>query len=101
MTLTGDGSTFARLVEEFERQQLAPLGPRLAYWVAYRSGKLTVSAAEAAKKLGCGRNTVYELIRIGQLRAVRFGRRIRIPLRELDEYLARAVATQMQPDGAK
>ena len=29
--------------------------------------------------LGIGRNTVYELIRSGQIRSVRIGRQIRIP----------------------
>lgn len=37
--------------------------------------------------LGIGRNTAYELIRSGQTRSVRIGRRIRIPRDALLEFL--------------
>jgi len=47
---------------------------------------LTYSVAEAARALGVGRNTVYELIRTGQLPHIKLGRRLlisRAALREL------------------
>ena len=37
--------------------------------------------------LGIGRNTVYELIRSGQIRSVRIGRQIRIPREALLDFL--------------
>lgn len=64
--------------------------------------RLTVSVEEAAKMLGCGRTTVYEMVRLGQLPALRLGKcgkRIRIPFKSLEEWIESA--TQMQPDGRK
>ena len=49
--------------------------------------KLTVSVDEAARLLGIGRNKAYELVRTGELRHVRAGRRVIIPRRALDEFL--------------
>lgn len=36
---------------------------------------LTISIAEASKAIGCGRTTIYELIRQGRLEIVKLGRR--------------------------
>lgn len=46
------------------------------------NARLTVSVAEAASLLGCGTNTVYQLVRTGQLPTVKLtstGHRKRIP----------------------
>lgn len=43
---------------------------------------------EVGRILGIGRNTVYELIRTGQLRSINVGRKILIPLTAIDEFLA-------------
>ncbi len=39
--------------------------------------------------LSIGRNTAYELIRSGQIRSVRTGRKIRVPKEAIAEYLSR------------
>lgn len=48
---------------------------------------LTLTVAETAQALRVGRNTVYELIRQGELPALRIGRAIRVPERGLREWL--------------
>ena len=37
--------------------------------------------------LGVGRNGVYDLIRSGQLRSIRVGRKILIPLTAIEDFL--------------
>ena len=48
--------------------------------------------------LGIGRTMLYELIRRGDLRPIRIGRCVRIPRRELEEFVERLVG-QSQSDG--
>jgi excisionase family DNA binding protein len=48
------------------------------------SALLTVP--EAAKYLGVGRKKVYELIEWGELKAVKLGRSIQVPLDSLDRF---------------
>jgi excisionase family DNA binding protein len=50
--------------------------------------KLLLDVIEAADALGCGRSYVYHLIRTGQLRSVKLGRLTRIPVGELDNFVA-------------
>ena len=38
--------------------------------------------------LDIGRNTAYELIRSGQIRSVRVGRKLRIPKQAVEDFLA-------------
>ncbi|MCT1761248.1 helix-turn-helix domain-containing protein [Micrococcus luteus] len=45
---------------------------------------------EVAEHLDCNPHLVYKLVRDGDLRAVRLGRLIRVPLSALNEYLAGA-----------
>jgi excisionase family DNA binding protein len=54
------------------------------------SESLTISAKEAAQRLGIGLTTTYKLLRQGRLRAVRVGTRpnFRIPVRAIEEALA-------------
>jgi excisionase family DNA binding protein len=49
-------------------------------------GLLTVG--EAASYLSCGRTTLFELLRAGEVRVVKLGRATRIPRRELDSWIA-------------
>jgi excisionase family DNA binding protein len=51
--------------------------------------KLLLTAEEAAEVVGVGRTKVYELLRVGQIESVRIGRCRRIPLRAIQEYVAR------------
>ncbi len=50
--------------------------------------KLALTPTEAAEALSLSRTTVYELIRNGTLPVVRVGRRMLLPVRALDEWLA-------------
>ena len=44
-----------------------------------------ISVREAASLLGLGRSTIYQLVRSGELRSIRLGRRLPVPLAALDE----------------
>jgi len=59
---------------------------------------LMVTPREAAAKLGLGRASVYRLLREGRLPAVRLGRVYRVPVRVLEEILARPESLSL-PDG--
>ena len=61
--------------------------------VAQERDKLAVSVDEAARLLGVSRDLVYDLVRRGELPAVRLGRRIVVPLRSLELALEAAGAT--------
>jgi excisionase family DNA binding protein len=50
---------------------------------------LAVSVREAGRTLSIGRDTTYQLIREGRLKAVRIGRRLLIPRSELEAFLQR------------
>lgn len=62
-----------------ERPTLTPI-PRLA-----------LSIPDAADAIAVSARTVEELIRMGELRCARIGRRIVVPVAELDRYLTRLV----------
>ena len=51
------------------------------------SPRLTRKPEEAAPMLGIGRNGVYTLVRSGQLRSIKVGRKILIPLSAIEEFL--------------
>lgn len=48
---------------------------------------LALTVSEAAEALHLGRNTVYDLIRTGQIPSLRVGRAIRIPQAALNEWI--------------
>ena len=48
----------------------------------------SVRPAEAARLLGVCRDTVYVLIRSGQLRSIKAGRARLIPITAIDEFLS-------------
>ena len=47
----------------------------------------TMTVTEAAGVLGISRSSAYECVRRGELRAVRFGRRLVVPRSAVDELL--------------
>jgi excisionase family DNA binding protein len=51
--------------------------------------QLTVSVVEAAQILGIGRTLAYEAVRRGDLRTIRVGRRVLVPLWAIEELLDR------------
>jgi excisionase family DNA binding protein len=53
------------------------------------SEPLLVRVPEAARLLGLGRSTVYELIAAGDIEVVHVGRACRVPRSALDEFVER------------
>ncbi len=53
-------------------------------------GQEYLTPQEAADLVRCSRQTIYGMIRRGELEAVRFGRRLLVPRRALEKYLRRA-----------
>lgn len=49
--------------------------------------RLTVTVEEAARLLGIGRGLAYEMVRVGRIPSIRFGRRLLIPRRALERLL--------------
>ena len=52
-----------------------------------RQGRLAVTYHEAAKSLGVCERAVWQLVKDGELRAVRIGRSVRIPVKELNQFV--------------
>ena len=48
----------------------------------------TVAKPERAKSLGVCERAVWQLVKDGKLRAVRIGRSVRIPVQELNQFVA-------------
>jgi excisionase family DNA binding protein len=53
---------------------------------------LTESVPAVARRIGIGRDTAYQLVREGRLRAVRVGRRILVPVSESEAFVEREAA---------
>lgn len=51
---------------------------------------LTLRVEDLMPILGVGRNTAYELVRSGQIKSIRIGRKIRIPKAEVLAFLNRS-----------
>lgn len=47
----------------------------------------SVTVKEAMRATGLGRNSFYELLHAGKIRALRVGRKWVIPVRAIDEFL--------------
>ena len=54
--------------------------------------RLAVTVPQAAEMLGLGRSTTWQLVRRGRLRSLRVGKRVLIPVRELERFLTEAMA---------
>ncbi|MCG5431807.1 helix-turn-helix domain-containing protein [Mycobacterium sp. MYCO198283] len=48
----------------------------------------TLSTQQAANALGCSLNTLYKLLETGSLHSFRVGRRLRIRLSDLEQFMA-------------
>lgn len=59
--------------------------------------RLGFSPAEAAASLGCSRNFFDEHV-LPELRVVRIGRRIIVPVRELERWLERNAARPLEAE---
>ena len=51
--------------------------------------KILLSIPDAAARLSIGRSKMYQLITAGDVRAVRIGRAVRLPVEEVDAYARR------------
>jgi excisionase family DNA binding protein len=60
-----------------------------------RPERLTMSVEEASDALGISRSLAYDLVRRGELPALRFGRRIVVPVRALEDLVEHARAAAM------
>lgn len=56
--------------------------------VVDQSRRLLLSYYEAAETLGICERAVWQLVKDGELRAVRIGRSVRIPVKELNQFVA-------------
>lgn len=56
------------------------------------TARYTLTVAEAGQALNLGRQSIYELIRTGRLRAIHVGRKIIIPRDAIDEFLRPAAS---------
>ena len=68
----------SRSVESLAEERGRPVG-----------ASLTCSPLEAAKRLGIGKGTIYELLHSKQLPAYKVGRNFRIPVSVLEEWVLR------------
>ena len=54
--------------------------------------RLAVTYREAGNALGVCERVVWQLVKDGELKAVRFGRSVRIPVAELERFVANRTA---------
>jgi len=50
--------------------------------------KLTLSVEECTKRLGIGRNSAYKAVARGEILVIRVGKRLLVPIAQLDKLLA-------------
>ncbi|MEG6615093.1 helix-turn-helix transcriptional regulator [Peptococcaceae bacterium 1198_IL3148] len=60
--------------------------------------EISLTPEEVAKKLKIAKNTVYELIKRGELPAYRVGRKIRVDLRDVENYKRQGKKVQLGED---
>lgn len=51
--------------------------------------KILLSIPDAAARLSIGRSKLYQLLMAGDLRSVRIGRAVRVPVEEVDRFARR------------
>ncbi len=49
--------------------------------------KMLLTVEEAARRLGIGRSLAWRLVQEGEIPSVRLGRLVRVPMRQLEEWL--------------
>ena len=88
----GENGTRSRVVV---LDQLRELSLQVVQGPSYR---LALSVEEAAASVGLSRDLLDEIIRDGDLRVVRAGRRVLVPVRELERWLERAARVWTEAD---
>ncbi len=56
--------------------------------------KLVVKPSEAFEMMSISRSKGYAMLASGEIRSIRFGRNIRVPVAALQEYIERKLAEQ-------
>jgi excisionase family DNA binding protein len=59
--------------------------------------KLTVTVEEAARLLGISRGLAYEMVRVGKIPSIRFGKRLIVPRRALEQLLEESKTASNSP----
>lgn len=60
--------------------------------VSTHTVKLLLTVPEVALALGVGRSVVYELLLVGEIQSVKIGRARRVPVKSLEDYIARLLS---------
>jgi excisionase family DNA binding protein len=68
---------------------------------SHRIEPLAVSVEEAAQLLGIGRSLAYEAARRGELRTVRLGRRLLVPVAAIEHLLTETEAVPWLPKAGR
>jgi len=63
--------------------------------------RLTVTVEEAARLLGISRGLAYEMVRVGRLPAIRFGKRLVVPRHAIEKLLQEPEIGASKHDPAK
>jgi excisionase family DNA binding protein len=53
-----------------------------------KSGTLTITVTEAAKRLGIGRNSAYQAAARGEIPTIKIGKRFLVPIAALERLLS-------------
>jgi excisionase family DNA binding protein len=56
--------------------------------------KVLLTVEEVAEAMGLGRTYVYELVMRREIRSIKLGRKRRIPVTALDEFVARQLSVE-------
>jgi excisionase family DNA binding protein len=59
-------------------------------------GPLLLTMEQAAKRLGCGRSTLYELVKESEIVQLHLGRSARIPASALQDFVVRRVELEVR-----
>lgn len=59
--------------------------------------RLTLTVNEAAKMLGISRGLAYEMVKMGEIPSVHFGKRVLVPRSALEKLLANPKALNLTP----
>lgn len=73
-----------------KQQHLNILNERRCY-IMFQNDYDVLTAYEAMDYLGIGENSIYRLLKSGELGAFRIGRTWKIPRKELDKYIDKSV----------
>jgi len=61
--------------------------------------RLTLTVNEAAKMLGISRGLAYEMVKMGEIPSVHFGKRVLVPRAALEKMLAEPKPLNLTPAG--